>query len=186
MAKVTLRFVRIEDADAIFKIIDSYRSNLRQWLTFIDDTSSVLFTKDYIKTTNQYKRGGDIVCVIEYNNVIVGLIGYESINIYRNKAELGYWLSPEYENRGIMTTAVFNMLKMGFNEFNFNRIEIKCALDNIRSYSIAEKFLFNLEGIERDGEKLSNGEYTDVRVYSMLKRDYEMLYNKGNINILGM
>lgn len=180
MTNVTLRFIRTEDADDIFKIIDSYRSCLREWLTFIDNTKSASFTQDYIKTTSQYKKDGDIVCVIEFNKIIVGLIGYEAINVYRRKAELGYWLSPEYENRGIMTIAVLIMLKRGFYELNFNRIEIKCAVNNIKSISIAEKYLFNFEGIERDGEKLSNGEFTDVRVYSMLKREFEMLYSNDN------
>jgi len=127
---------------------------------------------EYIKSAQPYNSDGDIVFVIESNDEIVGLIGFQSINMYRRKAELGYWISPEHENRGIMSRAVADLLKVGFMEYKFNRIEIKCAVENKKSSAIALKFGFTLEGIERDGELLSDGKYADMAVYSLLLREY--------------
>lgn len=172
MLNVGLRTVTIDDAQDIFILIDKNRTILRQWLTFIDDSTSVDFTTKYIGRTSIYNPNGDIVYVIEYNDDIVGLIGFEAINIYRKKAELGYWLSPEYQGKGIMKMAALLALKLGFENHSFNRIEIKCASNNIRSIKIAEYLGFTYEGTERDGELLSDGQFTDVRVYSMLEREY--------------
>lgn len=172
MFDINLRSVTIDDASDIFILIDKNRNILRQWLTFIDDSTSVDFTTEYIGRTSLYNPNGDIVYVIEYNHNIVGLIGFEAINNYRKKAELGYWLCPEYQGMGIMKMAALLALKFGFEKYLFNRIEIKCASNNIRSIKIAEYLRFTYEGTERDGELLSDGEFTDVRVYSMLRREY--------------
>ena len=58
-----------------------------------------------------------------------------------------------------------------FNEQGFNRIEIKCAVKNKSSSNIPKKLGFKFEGIERDGELLSENIYTDLEVYSKLKSD---------------
>lgn len=172
---VKLRPIAISDSKVIFNVIDSHRSYLRKWLTFIDTSKNESSTINYIESTRSYNKNGDVVFVINFEGKIAGLIGYEAINIYRRKAELGYWIFPQYEGRGIMSSAVKEMLYLGFIEYKFNRIEIKCALKNIRSASIATKFNFKLEGIERDGELLSSGVYTDVLVYSLLYREYALM-----------
>jgi len=56
-----------------------------------------------------------------------------------------------------------------------NRIQIKCASGNIPSKKIPQRLGFSLEGIERDGELLSDGKFTDLEVYSMLKKDFRKL-----------
>lgn len=170
--KISLRPIEVNDGIVIFSIINNNRQYLRKWLTFIDTTNTPDFTVDYIKSTSLYKNDGDIVYVIEYDSILIGLIGFESINTYRRKAELGYWISTKFEGKGIMSYSVKKMLKIGFELFKFHRIEIKCAVGNNRSSAIAKNCHFILEGIERDGELLSNGKYVDVQVYSLLSMDY--------------
>mgnify|MGYP001050637725 CR=1 FL=1 len=52
-----------------------------------------------------------------------------------------------------------------------NRIQIKCALGNRPSSIIPKRAGFQLEGIERAGELLSDGCFADLEAYSMLKGD---------------
>jgi ribosomal-protein-serine acetyltransferase len=54
-----------------------------------------------------------------------------------------------------------------------NRIQIRCGTMNLSSRKIPERLGFMLEGIERDGELLSNGIYTDLAVYSLLKKEWK-------------
>lgn len=171
-SKISLRPIEIKDGVSIYNIINRNRVYLRKWLTFIDDTKSSECSIDYIKNTASYKEGGDIIYVILFEGTLIGLIGFESVNKYRKKAELGYWISPEYEGMGIMSYSVGELLRIGFSVLGFNRIEIKCAIGNIRSSAIAKRFNFYFEGLERDGELLSDGSYVDVKVYSLLLREY--------------
>lgn len=53
-----------------------------------------------------------------------------------------------------------------------NRIQIKCAVGNSASIAVAERLGFVREGIERDGELLSGDAFTDLYIYSLLKREY--------------
>lgn len=53
-----------------------------------------------------------------------------------------------------------------------NRVQIKVAIDNKKSRKIPEKLGFQIEGIEREGELLVDNVYTDIAVYSLLKKEY--------------
>ena len=54
---------------------------------------------------------------------------------------------------------------------NINRLQIKCAVANSASRNIPLRLGFRLEGIERAGELLTGGIFTDLAVYSRLKGD---------------
>jgi ribosomal-protein-serine acetyltransferase len=70
-----------------------------------------------------------------------------------------------------MTAAVKALCDFAFQELNMNRIQIKCAVGNEPSKRIPRRLGFTFEGIERDGELLTGGIYTDIEVYSLLKLD---------------
>jgi ribosomal-protein-serine acetyltransferase len=53
-----------------------------------------------------------------------------------------------------------------------NRIQIKCANGNIPSKNIPKRLGFILEGIEREGELLCDGHFTNLEVYSLLCKDF--------------
>ena len=67
-----------------------------------------------------------------------------------------------------MTSSVREMISIGFNDFELNRIEIQCAIENIKSRAIPERLGFVQEGILRSSEKV-NGRFLDHAVYGLLK-----------------
>ena len=71
-----------------------------------------------------------------------------------------------------MTSSVEALIDYAFNKIGINRIQIRVAIKNIPSRSIPERLGFSLEGIERDGELLVDNQFTDIAVYSLLKREY--------------
>ncbi len=76
-----------------------------------------------------------------------------------------------FQKKGIVTNAVKALVKYAFNELDMNRIEINCAVRNEASKRIPQKLGFVLEGIERDGELLSDGLFVNLERYSLLKSD---------------
>lgn len=62
-------------------------------------------------------------------------------------------------------------MAFAFGELDINRIQIKCAVGNISGKKIPRRLGFTPEGIERDGELLSNGKFTDIEVYGKLRND---------------
>ena len=47
-------------------------------------------------------------------------------------------------------------------------------MGNQPSNAIPQRLGFTLEGTERDGELLSSGEYMDINVYSLLRKELEL------------
>lgn len=63
------------------------------------------------------------------------------------------------------------MLHFAYNELDINRVQIKCAVGNIPSKNIPKRLGFKFEGIERDGELLVDNQFTDLELYSFIKKD---------------
>lgn len=83
---------------------------------------------------------------------------------------VGYWLSEEFQGKGIVLRSVEKLVDYCFTELLLNRIEIKCGTKNYKSQAIAEKIGFQKEGIIREGEFLHNA-FSDLFCYSLLKCD---------------
>lgn len=167
---ITLRLISLADAGDIFYTIDSQRDYLREWLPFVDytkqESDSLAFVQGVID--RQEKN-----YIIRENSKFVGLIGFKDIDTVNRKAEIGYWLSQDAQGKGIVTQSVKSLLRMAFEEMELNRIQIKAAVDNQKSRRIPERLEFRFEGIERDGELLVDNKFTDIAIYSILKKEFK-------------
>ncbi|WP_439881806.1 GNAT family N-acetyltransferase [Pontibacter sp. MBLB2868] len=166
-----LREIAVTDAPAIFNLIDSNRTYLREWLPFVDYTLAVSDTESYIKSAQA--SYSDLVFVIIYQQKHVGVIGYKGIDLINQKLEIGYWLAERQQGKGIVTRCCKALIRYAFEQMKMNRVQLKVALDNQKSKKIPLRLGFKTEGIERDGELSSNGEYHDLEVYSLLKREWQ-------------
>ena len=72
-----------------------------------------------------------------------------------------------------MIQSVVKLIEHAFGELDMNRIQIKVAVGNDKSRRIPEKLGFQMEGIERDGELLVDNVFTDIAVYSLLRKEYK-------------
>lgn len=167
-AELFLKKVELSDAKTIFDTINSQRTYLRKWLPFVDYTREIDDSIQFIKAVN---RNEETVFVLNYQNNFAGLIGFRGTDISNKKTEIGYWLSEPFQKKGIVTNAIKALVKYAFTELDFNRIEINCAAGNEASKRIPQKLGFILEGIERDGELLSEGLFVNLERYSLLKSD---------------
>jgi ribosomal-protein-serine acetyltransferase len=170
--EIRLKPLALSDARVIFQTIDTQRNYLRRWLPFIDHTRHVHDTENFINAI--YATPPDIrerVFCIYYKQNFAGLIGLKSIDQTNKKSEIGYWLSESFQKKGIITLSVKTLIDYAFQQLNLNRIQIKCAVGNHESKQIPQRLGFAFEGIEREGELLSDNLFTDLEVYSILKKD---------------
>lgn len=166
---IRLEELKEKHAPEIFRILDSERDYMRIWLPFVDNQLKVKDSEDAVKMLTS---GINMQFCIFYQNKFVGLIGFKDTDETNKRTEIGYWLSQAAQKKGVMIRSVKALLDYAFSEMEMNRVQIKAALNNLLSRAIPEKLGFWLEGIERDGELLVDNKYTDIAVYSMLKREY--------------
>jgi len=167
---ILLKQVELSDAEDIFETIDTQRSYLGKWLPFVavslNIENTVFFITKMLEDTHK-----NYVFVIHYDGVFAGLIGLKGNDKQNKRTEIGYWLSESYQKKGIVTQSVKSLCQFAFEELEMNRIQIRCSVGNLPSKKIPQNLGFVLEGVERDGEKLTGGIYTDLEVYSKLKND---------------
>ena len=169
---IFLKELEIEDAEHIFKAIDSQREYLGKWLPFVEFTKSVKDSLDYVSSVVTMpeeckERQFAVFCGGDF----AGLAGFKGTDRLNRKSEIGYWLCENFQNRGIMTDSVRALVKFGFSELGLNRIQIKCAPENEKSNRIPQRLGFTLEGTERASEFVSENVFRDANVWSLLKSD---------------
>ena len=96
------------------------------------------------------------------------LIGTISLSPWQKQpiAGIGFTLSPQYWNKGIMTEAAERVVKYAFEEMGILRIQAECISENIGSSKVLEKLGMRYEGEQK---KQIKGKTWDVKMYSLLK-----------------
>lgn len=168
-----LRKISLNDSSAIFSLIDTNREFLRKWLPFVDYTRAVSDTEAFIKTVTAESNTTDLVFVIMHQGQHAGVIGFKGIDLINMKLEVGYWLAEDKQHKGLTIRSCSALISYAFEKMQMNRIQIKVGIGNVRSSNIPKKLKFKLEGTEREGELLSNGQFHDLEVYSLLRREWE-------------
>ncbi len=170
---IYLEFLKEVHAASLLNLVNANRSYLKEWLPWVDQMKTLENAEKYIADCNKRAAANtDYAYAIISEKEMLGRIGLHYINPQNRIAEIGYWLSDELQGRGIVTKCCKALINHGFTELGLNRIEIKCAVGNAKSFSIAEKLKFKREGILHKAELL-NGKFIDLYLYAMLKEEWD-------------
>ncbi|MFW5707533.1 MAG: GNAT family N-acetyltransferase [Bacteroidota bacterium] len=170
---IVLRALAPGDKYDIFQAIDTQRDYLGPWLPFVAYTHQIEDTENFVQSILDVPEDQrEHVFVIRFNGQFAGIIGFKDTDRINRRTEIGYWLSEDFQKKGIITMSVKVLLHYAFTELDLNRVQIRCAQGNLPSLNIPRRLGFTFEGIERAGELLSNGEFADLEVYSMLRGEF--------------
>ncbi|MBL7741044.1 MAG: GNAT family N-acetyltransferase [Chitinophagaceae bacterium] len=99
-----------------------------------------------------------------------GVCGFNGYQAQHEKAEIGYWLLPEYWKKGIMQKVLPVMIHHIFSTWKMHRLESVIEEGNEASCRLAEKLGFTYEGMLRESE-IKNGKRISLLMYSLLSTD---------------
>lgn len=162
------------EADAVdaFKVVDSERDRLREWLPWVDGTVDEAVERDYLRSVEVANAAGiGLHATIRCGGEFCGFVGLR-LHPVHSTAEVGYWLSERCVGKGRMTRAVAAMFEVAFVELRLHRVELLAATENRRSRAIAERLGMSLEGVRREAEELARG-FVDLAMYSLLAQDWQ-------------
>lgn len=164
-----------EDVQPLFELTELSRERLRQWLPWVDHTTEMSHTEQYVQgALQQAAEKGAVTAGIWIGRELAGIISYHAVNWEHRSVSIGYWLGHGYEGQGIMTNACRVFVNHALVDLDLHRVEIRCATANRRSRGIPERLGFVLEGIIREAEKLPQG-YVNHAVYGMLQSEWKQL-----------
>ena len=169
---IALKLIDIRDAERVFNLTNNSRDYLREWLPWLDNTTKLEDTKEFIKTSLKgFSENKSINTVIIYKGQIVGVAGYNLIDWTNKVAYIGYWLGKQYQGNGIMTRVAKALTDYAINKLNINKVEIRAAVENKNSRGIPERLGFVNEGCIRQAEWLYD-HYVDHVVYGILAEEW--------------
>ncbi len=99
----------------------------------------------------------------------IGACGYNNCLKEHRRAEIGFWLLPQFQQKGFMSEGVQAIVDYGFNKMNFHRIEAIVEGGNENSSKLLKKLGFDLEGTHRECE-IKNGRFINLDYYALLSR----------------
>jgi len=102
---------------------------------------------------------------------LVGGVMFVEFSAAAGTCEIGCWLEPSAEGRGLITAACRMLLTYAFEERGLHRAEWRCRADNARSSAVAERLGMTLEGVLREAWKVGDTFY-DKQVWSVLAGEY--------------
>jgi ribosomal-protein-serine acetyltransferase len=160
-------------ADAVdaFAVVDAERERLREWLPWVDGTTSVEVEREFLYTLERSNdTGTGLHATIRDHGRFGGLVGLRVDAVHRS-AEVGYWLSAACVGGGRMTRAVAAMFDIAVEELAVHRLELLAATGNTRSRAVAERLGMTFEGVRREAEELPHG-FVDLAMYATLAQDW--------------
>lgn len=115
-----------------------------------------------------------------------GLAGAISLMIKpeHRRAELGYWISLAYWNRGYATEASQRIIDFGFEALALHRIEARHFLRNPASGRVMLKLGMRAEGVERDWA-IKWDRFESLAVYSILEPEWRAARAKASTRRAG-
>ena len=100
---------------------------------------------------------------------LIGVIGHYRIQKENYRAEIGYMILPEYNGKGIVTEAVREAVKYGFDVMKLHSIEAVIEPGNLASAKVLEKNGFIKEAHLKENE-FYDGRFIDSVIYSLLNK----------------
>ena len=103
---------------------------------------------------------------------LVGGVMFVEFSAAAGTCEIGCWLEPAAEGRGLITSACRMLLSYAFEERGLHRAEWRCRADNARSSAVAARLGMTLEGVLREAWKVGDTFY-DKQVWSVLTTEWK-------------
>jgi ribosomal-protein-serine acetyltransferase len=157
-----------EFADAV----ESAREHLKPWIPFahrvVDADTARAFLQRF---AGDHARDARHIYGIWSDGRLVGGTLFPSFDTKTQVCEIGVWLAPEAQGRGLITRAARLLADWAVRERGMIRVEWLTSTANERSKAVAQRLGMTLEGVTRSSYVLA-GERQDMEIWSVLANEW--------------
>ncbi|MBZ0254930.1 GNAT family N-acetyltransferase [bacterium] len=169
---IEIRVMKPENDQELYALVDANREHLRQWLPWVDRQQSLVDCQRFLNSLQDHFTNNKAMhCGIWVQGHLVGVVGMDRIDWPNKTAEIGYWIGKGHEGKGLITRCSRFLVEFAFSELKLNRLEIRCAPNNLRSRKIPERLGFTMEGRLKQAEWLYD-HYEDHVFYALLAEEW--------------
>lgn len=168
-----LRQFQPTDLENVFKGLSHHEVIKYYGVSFatVDETKKQM---DWFDEIEQANTGRWRAITSKTQNEFYGAIGFNYWSQEHRKADLGFWLLPEFWGKGVIKEVLPEMLKFGFRKMMLHRIEAEVETANSASRKLLIGNGFTHEGTKRECE-VKNGQLISLDIFSLLETDIRAL-----------
>ncbi len=169
--RLLIRPPRLGDGVAVNVAVRESFNELKPWMPWAQELPSVEQSEIFAReSAARFARREDLPMLLfeRSSGELLGASGLHRIDWSVPAFEAGYWCRTSCTGRGYISEAVRGICKMAFTSLSARRFEVRMDDTNERSWRIAERLGFTLEGILRQDTRAPSGELRDTRVYSIV------------------
>jgi RimJ/RimL family protein N-acetyltransferase len=169
--RLVIRAARPGEGPAVNAAIRASHAELRPWLTWAETVPSVEQSEAQARDAHaKFHARTDLIYRgwLKDTNEFVAGSGLHRIDWGVPRFEIGYFCSTRFVGRGYVSEIVRAMTRLAFDTLKAARVEIRCDELNERSWRVAERCGFTLEGTLRNNTRAPDGSLRAIRVYAKL------------------
>jgi len=161
-------------------------SDLPEYYRLLSDRENMYYLDDIITETEENARQSLAEAIkltktgrarrfaITLSNELIGAAGYDIIEVtpLGRIGHMGWFILPEYQNKGYITEAAKRVLSYAFVEDGCVRIETGCYEENIPTQKVMDKVGFRLEA-KKVKAKYHDGKMKNRLEYAVNKDEHQ-------------
>ncbi|MFS8202278.1 GNAT family N-acetyltransferase [Streptomyces sp. CWNU-52B] len=153
--------------------MDRAREYIRPWVGARFVTDDVDGARATLRRYSEWQAAdGARLYGIWRGDVLVGGVMYVSFDAASGSCEIGCWLEPSAEGRGLVTSACGALVDWAFASRGLHRAEWHCRADNDRSSAVAKRLGMTLEGVRREAWPYEGQRY-DKEIWAVLATEWK-------------
>jgi len=167
-----LRPLEIWQAEEFLAHMDRARELVDPWIPFASfatdlDSARALLQRYAEKQASDTGR----LYGIWLDGTLVGGVLFRIFDAESGNCEVGCWLEPSAEGRGLVTRAAGKLIDWAVDERGMHRVEWHASAGNTRSLAVARRLGMRCDGVLREAYPY-RGERHDTAIWSVLAPEW--------------
>jgi RimJ/RimL family protein N-acetyltransferase len=170
--RMTLRCPRAGDGRAIYEATVESIDALRPWMPWVREELSVERSEKSVRVAlAKWILREDLRFSMhdKHTGRFIGGTGLHRPSWDDGRFEIGYWIRSSEANNGYVTEAVRALTDWTFDVLQAQRIEIRMDARNERSWRVAERAGYTLEGELVKDRRALDGVQSNTRIYARVQ-----------------
>lgn len=170
---LALNVLEEKEIAELWDVISKYKKELRPWLDWVDVVKTYDEYHNYMNRV-RYEESIGIQknLVLSVDGKAQGEIVFDDFDARIRSCNMGYWISPEYQQQGIMFSACIKAINQAWSSLNVDKINIRFIGKNVSSMKLAKKLGFLTDGVLRKNI-LYQGVIEDEIVMSLFRNEWK-------------
>lgn len=167
-----LRPLEVWHAGEFLAHMDRARALVDPWIPFASFATDPDSARDLLLRYAE-KRANDTgrLYGIWLDGTLVGGVLFRVFEAESGNCEIGCWLEPAGEGRGLVTRAARKLIDWAVHERGMHRVEWRAASTNTRSIAVARRLGMRRDGVLRQSY-FYRGERRDSEIWSVLAPEW--------------